>query len=346
MQNERWGEGNLVTAQTEIVESKKSIYELLKKGEFQNAEEAALKAMGEEISDPDFGDMLKCISFWQKREDCFHTGADASHGEKLYNEWERFLDFCEESKIENKKSILAIKTFVFKTMVDLLIETYRLSPIKDRETLLYLGYAFSELGMSDKAIETLEYAIGIGQDDSNDIRIYLLLGDLYAETNELDYAMVMYNEAFFRQPQMVPIDSVGFAQIHNLKKLAAKDGFGESEIPEWIPVYGYIYNGLTARRQMEQKEYMALQQRIKDYEKSLEIDKKVIHIIVPRLINYYVWFFDYYVFTAKAYKGAEKIINRVDQLYDYLICPEDIRTKLRERTFMVFKKILEKARGF
>ena len=325
-----------MSAQLEI---KKQIYESLENGHLDKAEEVTLTALGENIADDDLESILKMIKFWDNRKEYFSFESGSGNGELLYLEWEKFGDFCDENAITNKKAVFALKSYVFKTVVDMLIESYRLSPVKDKETLIILGQAFNELGIIDKAVETLEYALSLSG-ENDDVRVYTLLGDLYAEAGEEDMAMVMFNEAFFKFPQLIDLKQLEYAPLHKLAQMVEKDGFREHEILEWIPVYGYLYNGLTSRRNLEYKEYINLRDRVREYEKAINIDKKVINVIIPRLINYYIWVFDYYVFQVNAYQGAEKIVRRIIELLATYPQSEKVQIKLSDRAESLFKQLL------
>ncbi len=321
------------------LELKKKIYESLENGQLDLSEELALSALGENIADEDLEEILKIIRFWDNRKDLFDITLGKVNGEQLFLEWDKFGDFCDENRIANKKAVFALKSYVFKNIVDMLIESYRLSPVKDKENLILLGQAFNELGILDKAVETLEYALSLSG-ENDDVRIYTLLGDLYAEAGEEDMAMVMFNEAFYKFPQLIDLKMIDFPPLHRLAEMIGKDGFVDHEILEWVPVYGYLYNGLTARRNLEYKEYISLRDRIREYEKALTIDKKVINVIVPRLINYYIWVFDYYVFQVNAFQGAEKIIRRLIELLQSCPGTEKVQQKLSDRAGQLFKQLL------
>jgi tetratricopeptide (TPR) repeat protein len=325
-----------------LLELKRQIYESLKNGEIEQADELANNALTEAINDSELDGILKIIKFWQNREKYFVFDESANNGEALFDEWDRFMDFCIANKIDNKKAVLAVKSYVFKMIVDMLIEYYRIVPVKDKETLILLGEAFYETGLIEKAIETLEYAMNVFRED-DDVRIYLLLGDMYAETGDEELAMVMFGEAFFKFPQLVSLDKVDFPALHKLEKMICDDGFDGNEIVEWMPVYGYFYSGLTARRGIGYEEYLGLQNKIREYEKSLVVDKKVINIIIPRLINYYLWVFDYYVYQVRSIVGAKKIASRIFELLDGFPQNKKAVDKLKSRGELLFRAIIDKA---
>jgi tetratricopeptide (TPR) repeat protein len=329
---------NNEAVQTENIELKINIYNTLKNGEFEASEELTLKGMEEDLHNQDYEKILKIIKFWQNRKELFLYKENG--GESLFNEWDRFLGFCRENSIDNKKAILAVKSYIYSRLIELLIDAYRLSPVPERETLILLGQAFYEVGMVEKAIETLEYAMSIVLDDE-DVRIYTMLGNLYTETGENELAMVMYNDAFFKFPQLINLDIIDFPPIHKLREMVKEDGFNDNEVLEWIPVYGYFYEGLTVKRKMEYKDYMELKEKIIDYEKTLKVDKKAIPIIIPRLVNYYLWVLDYYLYQVNTKGPAENVVKRILFLIDSAPLGGTVKEKLTGRAGLMFKNIME-----
>ncbi len=323
----------------ENIELKKNIYQCLREGNLGNAEDLTLKGMEEDINNQDFEKILKVIKFWQNRQELFKF--DAGGGETLIQEWDKFIDFCTNQRIDNKKAVISIKNYIYGRAVEFLIESYRLSPVPERDTLILLGQTFYEIGILDKAVETLEYALSMAAGDDN-TRIYTLLGDIYYEIGETDSAMVMFNEAFLKFPQLVNIDNIEYPALKKIRTSIEEDGFRENEILEWIAVYGYLYEGLTARKKMEYNDYMEMKEKIIDYEKSLKIDKKVRNIIVPRLINFYLWLLDYYIFQLGTFETADKVGKRIIELLDLANCREEIKTKLTARASQLFKNLLAK----
>lgn len=322
---------------SENIELKKSIYQALKDGTLDDAENMTLSAMEEDIHNPDYEKILKIVKFWQNRKDLFQF--KDNNGERLFEEWDKFLEFCRANRIDTKKALLSVKSYIYSRIIDLLIDSYKLSPVPERETLIVLGQSFYEIGLVDKAIETLEFAMSLSASE-DDVRIYTMLGNLYHETGDSDLSMVMYNEAFLKYPQLINLETIDYQAIHKLKQMIVEDGFKDHEVLEWIPIYGYIYEGLTTKRKLEYKDYVDLKEKAIDYEKSLTLDKKVIHIIIPRLMNYYLWIMDYYLFQVNAYGPAKNVARRVLELFGLVELPS-VREKLTGRAGLLFKKLIE-----
>jgi tetratricopeptide (TPR) repeat protein len=306
------------------------------------AEDLTLKGMEEDLHNTDFEKILKTVKFWQNRKELFEFKENS--GEKLFKEWDKFLDFCRGQGIDNKKAVLSIKDCVFRKAVDLLIDSYRLSPVPDRETLILLGQAFYEIGVIDKAIETLEYALSLFAGD-DDVRLFVMLGNLYTESGDSDLAMIMFNDAFLKFPQLVELEYIQFPAIQKIAGMVRQDGFNGNEVPEWVPVFGYLYGGLTTKRKLEYKDYIELRDKILDYEKSLKIDKKVINIIIPRLINYYLWILDYYLYQINAAGPAENVIKRILDLLRELMLDGEVKKKLINKADALLKKLLSNCKS-
>lgn len=327
----------------EGIEAKRDIYQLLKTGDFETAETRAAELLGDPGLARDAEMIMKAAKFWQNRRPLFIYSED--NGEKLYNEWDVFLGFCRENRVESKKTVLSVKDYVFRTIVDHLIETYQTSPMTSLETLILLGQAFYEVGMAEKAVETLEYALSQSR-GNEDVRVYIILANLYAGLNDNALAMVMLNEAFFRFPQFVDLDALDYPPLSRVREMIKKDGFNDNELLEWMPVYGWLYDALTVKRRLEYQEYSDLKEKILDYEKSLKVDKKVVNIIIPRLVNFYLWAFDYSYHQMGAMGMCRNLKRRVDELLAEIPLHEgltaQVKQKLRERAEAVFLKMLQK----
>lgn len=323
---------------SDLGELQRKIYIALKNGELDRAEELSVALMEEDISAQIAEPILQMVKFWQNRSELFHFSEDENNGEKLFLEWDKFLDFCVENKVENKRAFFAVKAYVYGVMIELLIEEYKLSPVKDRELLITLGQAFYEAGMNEKAVETLEYARTLAGGDAG-ARVFTLLGDLYAENGDEELAQVMYSEAFLRHPQEIVLKAVDFAPVKKLSEMVIADGFSGNAVAEWVPVYGYLYGGLTVRKKLEYEDYMSLVELIKEYETSLKLEKSY-NIIIPRLVNYYFWVFDYYFYQVKAKQGARKVARRVFELLGAAEGKAESVNKIAARAEALMKEFL------
>ncbi len=72
-------------------------------------------------------------------------------------------------------------------------------------------------------------------------------------------------------------------------------GFDNSELCEWIPVYGVLYGVFNIKRELKALELGKLKQSIHALENRYEEEPENRYITVPRLLNRYFWLIDYYI---------------------------------------------------
>lgn len=303
---------------TELSREEKTILQHLKAGRWNDVEQIAFSM---EDQNTDFRtNILKVTRFWQKRLDLF-TYSNEETGITLFKEWDNFVRFCCEYNVQDRNVFLATKTYLLKKVVDFLTKASREKDNSSKELLVYLAYAFYEADMYDRAVEVLEFILGRFQDDS-DARVYVLLGDIYAEiypenSPKRDLAVIMFNELFLKCMETVDIRNIEYQDINTLIQGIRADLFPESEIKYWIPVYGYLYGGLTIRRNLRYDEYKQLQETIAKFETAIR-EQENTATLIPQLLNVYFWVFDYYVYQMKTLGGAMQICRRVLELFAML----------------------------
>lgn len=320
------------------IEWKHKLYKLLNNGELDKAEELILNVMEVNFEDKEVDSFLKVIKFWKNRAELFDYSENG--GENLLSEWKKFEVFCSENGIENKKLLTSIKSFIYSKAVDFLLDSYRVSPVKDREKLLKLGEAFYEIGLIDKSLETYEYLFSI--DTEKDPRVYMWLANLYFEVGEKELSMMMYNDLFFYFSPLVEIKEIMDPAICRIYEMVKSDfSTKEEEIIEWLPVYCYLYDVLTVKRKLEYVDFVDLRKKILDFEKALSNNAKLRNVIVPRLVNCYIWLIDYYLYQASTVEPVKGALKRINELIDYVEF-ESTRNRLKERVDFVFKNLIEK----
>ncbi len=316
---------------------KYEFYNIIRNGDLERAEDYILEKMESDIGDYDIEAFLKVVKFWKNRREIFSFSENS--GEILLEEWEKFLTFCINNKIENKKLLNSIKAFVYSKAIDFLIDSYKLSPIKEKEKLYMIGVALYEVGFIDKALETFEFLFSLSNE--KDYKVYIWLGNLYYEIGENELSMIMYNDAFFYFAQLIDPEDIRDVRIKKIIENIKEDGFTkDEELLEWIPVYCYLYDVLTVKRKLEYGDFVDLRERIKKYEKSIDTDKKILYVMIPRLINHYLWLIDYYLYQANSVEPVQSVLKRIVELFDML--EKEVVRKLKERAEFIINKLCEK----
>lgn len=304
---------------SEFSQDEKNILQNLKAGHWSEAEQIAFAIDDNAKLTLIRDDILKTTRFWQKRNDYF-TYTDTKSGAKLFAEWEDFVEFCLEYKIYSQKVFFAAKSYVFNKIIDFLSRASRDSENSNKEVLVLLAYAFYESGMINRAVETLEFILGRFPDE-DDFRVYTLLGDIYSESvndpQKLELAEIIFSELFLNCINTLDLDSIESPFILKIIDLVKGDMFPDSKVKYWVPIYGYLYGGLTIRRNLRYDEYKKLQDKISYLENELRVVEST-EVIIPQLLNVYFWVFDYYIYQMKTSGGAQQIYRRVLELFAML----------------------------
>ncbi|MGL4388625.1 MAG: hypothetical protein ACRCTJ_04455 [Brevinema sp.] len=333
---------------SDFSKEEKNILQNLKSGRWLDVEHLAfgLSDNSEIVNWRD--DILKTTRFWQKRLDLF-SYQDNKSGSILFAEWEDFVDFCCEYQIKTYPVFLAVKSYVFKKIVDFLSRASRDCDNSNREILVQLAYAFYEAEMLDRSVETLEFVLGRFPDE-NDFRVYTLLGEIYSfvyqkDPSQKDLAVLMFNELFLKCIDEVDLNLIEYDPISQLAQMIHKDLFPENHIKYWIPIYGYLYGGLTVRRNLRYEEYKKLQEKISQLETDVQVGENL-EVLIPKLLNIYFWVFDYYIYQMHTTGGANQIYRRVLELFALLYqvpMYEESAKKLGQRSESVLDMLLAKA---
>ncbi len=311
----------------ELVEAKQRLYQLLSEGKLDDVQEQALEIMTAYPQDKELEEILAAVHFWKHRQEYFFLQDDTEGGEELFQEWWKYESFRKENAHTNLKVYQSIKYFVFSRLMEILIEVYRLSPFPRKDILLMLGEVFLTLGMTERAIETLEYALSLDRNDE-DIGIYILLGNAYADAGEEELASVMYNDAFYLNPAMIELEKITYPPIQKLAQLIKTHGVKRELLAEWIPVYAFAHGTLKNKREMSMRFLQGLRQRITLLEQTIKYDKKAIDVLVPRLINAYLWLLDYHLCQTQAKNNIQAVARKILDIIDRGIFLEDVRKHL------------------
>lgn len=322
----------------ELVEAKHRLYQLLSEGRLDEVQNEALELMSAYPQDKDLEEILATVRFWKHRQEYFLLQDEATGGEELFQEWWKYEHFRRENHYTNLKIYQSIRYFVFSRLVEILIELYQLSPVPRRDILVMLGEVFLSLGMVDRAIETLEYALSLGKSE-DDVSLYVLLGNAYGEAGQEEMASVMYNDALYINPPMVEVEKITYPPLQKLAELIASHGVKRELVGEWLPVYAFVHGTLKHKRELSSRAHYELRQRITMLEQTIKYDKKAIDVLVPRLINSYLWMLDYYLYQAKAKNNARALANKIVEVVDKGTGEPQVRDHLLERFRHVFAQM-------
>jgi tetratricopeptide (TPR) repeat protein len=302
----------LVFQDDEIVKILNEIYALFKRGRFSEAIEPLEGALKIDFDYPGVTSSLKCANFWKEKQNRLEELSNSYElGETLMSNWRHFLAFVERIGDVPEKCLFSIKRYVFTTALDSFQSLYEASGIYDSDVLLRMGRCHKALGNYERAIELLETA---SQQKSGTAEILAELADSYSLINETRASKAFFREAFFLNPQEIDLHNIESVIIHRLADKLRKKGLRDSELLEWIPVYGTIYGVFNVKRELRPIEFGKLKQAIYKIEGEIKKKSEKAAHSVPRLINRFFWLIDHYVSTNEEKSRIEEVLEKIKAL--------------------------------
>jgi tetratricopeptide (TPR) repeat protein len=204
-----------------------------------------------------------------------------------------------------------LRQFVFGTALYYYIDLLEESDIFDAEILLKIGRCYKAIGNYEKAVEYL--LIG-NQQKSGNAEILAELGDCYGLINEMRIAKAFFREAFFINPNEIILENLESGMIRKLIETVRSNDIPESQIKEWIPVFGSIYGVFNIKRELKALEFGRLKQAIHGLEKETRERTSPAEYMVPRLLNHYFWLIDHYICTGEDKSKIEEVLAKIKLL--------------------------------
>jgi tetratricopeptide (TPR) repeat protein len=302
-------ERQLTFKENEIMQILNKVYLHFKEGEFLPAIELLERALEIDFEYSDIANALKCANFWQEVNDRAESvGGDYERGEYYLSQWKVFSGFVSRMENVSERCLFSLKYYIFGRALACYLSLFNEAEGADPEILLRIGRCHKGRGNYESAISFLEEASRQKREDAG---ILAELADCYSLVNENKAAKVFFREAFFLNAQGIELSYLESPMIHRLvQKL--RERFSESEIRDWIPVYGTIYGLFNIKRELRPLELGKLKQAIYQLEK--EIEQKRQGLLVPRLINHYFWLIDHYLSCGEERQKIEDVLARIKEL--------------------------------
>ncbi len=283
----------------------------LREGAFSEAVDALERVLEMDVEYPGAASVLKCASFWSEHlEQEFVPRDGFERGEALLALWKLFLAFEQRLADVPERYLFAIKQYVFSAALASYLSAVTEQEPTDPDLLLSVGRCCKGLGNYEKAIEHLERA---NLERKDDARILAELADCYSLVSETRAAKVFFREAFFIDAQAIDLSGLESPLITRLAGKLREMGRAGPALAEWIPVYGAVWGVFSVRREMKPLEYGKLKQAIYQLEKELGA-RAARDLLVPRLINRYIWLIDHYLAVGEQRERIEEVLAKVRDL--------------------------------
>ena len=296
----------------EVIKILNNVYSLFREGQFSESIGRLEEALKIDYEYPGVTSSLKCANFWKEKQEKLAQISDTyERGEFFMAQWRHFSSFAARVGDVSEKCLFSIKQYVFGKALVCYKKLNDASGIYDSDLLLHIGRCYKGIGDYEKAIEYLQIA---SNQKSESPAIIAELADCYSLVNETRASKAFFREAFFINPQEIEAANLESGYIHRLTEKLESKGLGESEIAEWIPVYGTIYGVFNIKRELRPIEFGKLKQTIFKYENDIRQRGDKPGSLLPRLINHYFWLIDHYISTGEEKEKIEEILAKLKNL--------------------------------
>ncbi|MDR3020985.1 MAG: hypothetical protein LBU66_08835 [Treponema sp.] len=271
----------------------KKAYDKLKASDAAEACILLEEALDFDYENDEIKQALKCVHWWlehtRRIDEIKNPFEKGSHFIALLKQYHVFLqqfdktyDLCQ----------YAVRYYVFSKALFFLSGLLNSQSNQNEPGLLLLvGRCYKGLGNYDESLKYLEMAIHLKKDDPE---VLAEVADINALLSQTKVAKTLFREAFFLDPARIDIVSLESALILKLRDDVAALGYNDEELNEWMPVYGYLWQVFSVKRELRQMEAGRLKQTIFSLEAEYDANPSRRKLLKPRLLNHYFWLIDHY----------------------------------------------------
>lgn len=291
----------------------KEVYKAFRNGDFVLAEEMAGSALELDFEDVEIQAAMKTSIYWKERKvKAEELGDPVSRADFLIKEFHGFKSrFFPRLGSSFEEGLFNLKSWLFGYCLNFYVSLLDSSEPDNTELLLKAGRCQKNLGEFEKAIQFFEKSLAVFRDDA---AVLAELADCYDQLSETKMAKVLFREAFFIDPQKVDPAGLQSAMIGKIVESLAERQFSEPVLREWIPVYGNIQGLFNVKREMRPLEVGQLKQSIFSLKNELQEKRTNSDLLVPRLLNRYLWLIDYLVASKEDRARIDEVLLNVKLL--------------------------------
>ncbi|MBQ4236058.1 MAG: tetratricopeptide repeat protein [Treponema sp.] len=262
-----------------------------------------------------------CTAFccnWIKAFSESDSAADLTKGDNLLQMWNSFVPWTKKFACDfENDELYEDAMFAFKTCVySRALQEYEKipddgDPKMKAELLRKTGLCEKRLGNYDNALNLLKEANSLNPGQAE---IISEMADCLELCGDSKLARVLYREAFFVDPEKVCLENLDSPLIQELvSRITESKEYSGRILQEWLPVYGILLGAFNVKRPLKSQEVGRLKQNIYSKENELKAsDHK--DLIVPRLMNLYLWLMDYYLLSKESTVKINELLLKIKLL--------------------------------
>jgi len=288
----------------------KKAYDKLKDSDVVTAQILMEQALDLDFENEEIKHALKCVHWWiehTRRID--ETGNPYEKGVFLITQLKQYYVFLGQFDKVYEQCQYAVRYFVYsKALVHFKGLLGNPANQNDPGLLLFVGRCYKGLGNYDEALNYLEQAVHIKREDAE---ILAEVADINALLSQTKTAKALFREAFFIDPLKIDLRFMESALILKLRDSVYELGYRNEELLEWMPVYGYLQEVFSVKRELKQMEAGRLKQSIFLLEAEYEANPARQSLLRPRLLNQYFWLIDYYIINREDSSFIEETLLKI-----------------------------------
>ena len=289
--------GQLTFSDDPLLRESSEVYQSISEGNFSEAVKIADQLMNINPDYTGLAEAYRTAKFWSNRENEIKKMVDGKKcADFLMKEWKVFEDYASYKDMKLSSAYKSVTRYIFFKASEQYKIAFKLNEETDNDfdLLISLGECFLRLKEYKYAIETLEYAMS---SYNSDAKLLFILGESYYHIDDIPKCLLYMREAFQIDPSQIDITLIEAKPILEIIEAVKSSGRNIRDIREWIPIFGYLTDVFYVRRNLSKHQIESLKREVFNLENSLvrlSIDDIDATNIIPRLLNKYIWLFDYY----------------------------------------------------
>ena len=282
---------------------------LIEQGDCAQAKIILEDALPADLDNEDLSTAIGFCAFWKENLENMENMTALEQGELLTNQWNRFIELVKRICNPNELTIYAFKKGIYTLALDKFMQADdENDPTMRAELCRKKGLCKKRLGDYEEALELLNKA---NSEFPGQVMILAERADCYDLCGETKLAKILFREAFFQDSESIELDNLDSPLIRGLIERVQQMGYTGHPLHEWIGAYGILLGVFNIKRPLRSQEVGRLKQDIYAKESEYKDPSNDSEIIIPRLLNLYLWLLDYYLLSKESMNKINELLLKI-----------------------------------
>ncbi|MBO7639252.1 MAG: tetratricopeptide repeat protein [Treponema sp.] len=287
-------------------------HELIEQGDCVQAKTILEDALPADLENEDLSNAIGFCAFWNENLEDMEKLTALEQGELLISQWNRFIVLVNQYLNPSELTLYAFKKGIYTKALNKFLEADDEGDNKMRAELFRkTGLCKKRLGDYEEALDLLNRA---NSEFPGQAVILAERADCYDLCGEAKLAKILFREAFFQDSEAIDLDNLDSPLIRGLIERVQKHGYSGRVLHEWIGAYGILLGVFNIKRPLSSQEIGKLKQEIFAKESENKDPANEREVIVPRLMNLYLWLLDYYLLSKESMNKINELLLKIKLL--------------------------------